>query len=73
LKGGGKSKEEALEMAIRYCIEQDILKDVLKAHASEVINMLLEEWKIDEAKEVWQEEGRVEKALEDTKNFLALG
>ncbi|GHV33298.1 hypothetical protein AGMMS4952_25030 [Spirochaetia bacterium] len=63
-KDSGKSKEESLEMAIRYCIDHDILKAILEAHASEVINMLLEEWKIDEAKEAWQEEawedGRVE-------------
>jgi hypothetical protein len=31
--------------------------DFLEEHGSEVMNMLLEEWNLDEAKEVWLEEG----------------
>jgi hypothetical protein len=53
-------KEAAMKMAIRYCIEHDILKEILEANASEVINMLLEEWNLDDAKEIWWEEGREE-------------
>jgi hypothetical protein len=88
-KKSGKSDEEAIKMALSYCIDHDILAEILRARGSEVINMLLGEWKIDEAKEVWKEEGWEEgrkegekrgekrgaqrKALETAKNFLGMG
>ncbi|GHV37090.1 hypothetical protein AGMMS49546_03870 [Spirochaetia bacterium] len=53
-------KETAMKMTINYCIKQDIMKEILEANASEVVNMLLTEWNWDDAKEVWQEEGREE-------------
>ena len=39
--------EEAVKAAIKYCIEHDILKQFLKNHASEVMNMLTEEPSIE--------------------------
>jgi predicted transposase YdaD len=84
-KKSGKSDKEAMKMALSYCIDHDILAEILRAHGSEVINMLLGEWKIDEAKEVWQREaeqrgrkegekrGEKRKALETAKNFLGMG
>jgi hypothetical protein len=65
--GKGHDKEEAMKMAVRYCIEHDILKEFLEANASEVMNMLMTEWNWDDAKEVWQAEAReegLEKGLE---------
>jgi len=53
-------KEKAIEEAIKYCVKNDILREFLETHGSEVLNMLLEEWNIDDAKEVWQEEAREE-------------
>jgi hypothetical protein len=53
-------KETAMKMAIKYCIEHDIMKDFFEANASEVVNMLLTEWDWDDAKAVWWEEGREE-------------
>jgi predicted transposase/invertase (TIGR01784 family) len=50
------SKDKAFKKAIKYCIENDILKDFLEKNATEVINMLTEEFNLDMAKEVWQEE-----------------
>jgi hypothetical protein len=41
-------------------IGNDILKDFLEAHASEVVNMLLTEWNTVEYGEVQREEGREE-------------
>ena len=35
--------------------------------------MLLTEWNIEEAKEVWYEEGKEEKAMEIARNALAKG
>jgi hypothetical protein len=49
--------EEAVRGAIRHCVNNRILTRFLEEHGSEVLNMLLEEWNLDEAKEVWWEEG----------------
>jgi hypothetical protein len=49
-------RDEAITEAVRQCIRQGILADFLGEHGSEVMNMLLEEWNWDEAKEVWREE-----------------
>jgi hypothetical protein len=47
----------AVGEAIRRCIGEGILAGFLEEHSSEVLNMLLEEWNWEEAKEVWLEEG----------------
>ena len=39
-----------------YCIRNNIMKEFLELHGSEVSNMLLSEWNMDEALEVTQEE-----------------
>jgi hypothetical protein len=56
----GMPLEDAVSAAIRRCVRDGILASFLKEHGSEVMNMLLEEWNWDEAKEVWQEEARAE-------------
>jgi hypothetical protein len=48
---------QAVTEAIRRCIREGILAEFLGKHGSEVMNMLLQEWNLDEAKEVWREEG----------------
>ena len=50
-------KAEAMKAAIKYCIKYDILKEFIQTHSSEVENMLYTEWNIEEAKQVWYEEG----------------
>jgi len=56
------SREEAISKAITYCINRNILVSFLKAHGREVLNMLLTEWKFEDAIRVSREEGqRVEK------------
>ena len=52
----GKTFDEAVEDAVVYCIRNDIMKEFLELHGSEVSNMLLSEWNMDEALEVTQEE-----------------
>ena len=47
-----------------YCIRNDIMKEFLELHGSEVSNMLLSEWNMDEALEVAKEEG-MEEAFAD--------
>jgi hypothetical protein len=59
----GKDKAgtmEAVQKAVRFCIDNDIMKDFLKLHSSEVINMLVTEWNWDTALRVRKEEGREE-------------
>jgi len=69
--------EKAAVSAINYCIANNILKEFLEAHASEVLNMLLTEWNQDEALEVAREEareeGREEGVLYTARNALAQG
>jgi hypothetical protein len=52
---------EAVEAAIKSCVERNILVYFLEKHASEVLNMLFTEWNWDDAKQVWQEEAREER------------
>jgi len=66
-------REEAMKAAIKYCIENNILKRFLETHSSEVFNMLLTEWNTEEAKVVWREEAQEEKAMEIARNALAEG
>ena len=39
---------ESLDLAIKYCIENNILKDFLKKHGAEVYNMLYGEYRIED-------------------------
>lgn len=56
----GNLIEESIRLAIKDCLEKDILKEFLDSHGSEVINMLYTEFNLEEAKKVWQEEAREE-------------
>ena len=69
---GGFGLAEAMKTAIEYCIRNDILKNFLNEHSSEVVNMLYSEWNMDEAKEVWQEEAREEGEQKALQRFLDL-
>jgi hypothetical protein len=55
--------DEAAKQAINYCIKNNILKDILETHSSEVFNMLLTEWNLEDALEVRAEETREEIAI----------
>jgi hypothetical protein len=64
--------EEAMKAAIEYCLEHNILRAFLTEHSSEVINMLLTEWNLDDAREVWKEEAREEGLEKGQKDVLEL-
>ena len=49
--------EEAIKQAIEYGVEHDIMKEFLETHGTEVHNMLLSGWNMDEALAVSKEEG----------------
>jgi flagellar biosynthesis/type III secretory pathway protein FliH len=48
---------EAIEAAIKSCVERNILVYFLEKHGSEVLNMLFTEWNQDDALAVRYEEG----------------
>ena len=72
----GMSVEQAIDEAITYCIDHDILKDVLLKNRSEVRHMLLTEF--DEkkfAKSMWKEgheSGYAEGRESELKNILEI-
>jgi predicted transposase/invertase (TIGR01784 family) len=58
----GSSLEESVKKAMELCIRQDKLKDFLKQHGTEVMNMLMTEWNMEDALRI-----RAEEAKEDAK------
>jgi hypothetical protein len=72
-----EERKEAMTLAIRWCIAHNILRPFLETHGSEVINMLFDEWKLEDALVVEREEGREEgeerKQTEIAQNALAEG
>ena len=65
-------RDNAIKRAIGDCIRQDVLKDFLKEHGSEVHNMLLSGWNWDDAKRVWQREAREDARDERDNEILDL-
>ena len=60
----GKSRDDAISITLRECQEKGIMLDFIEEHGSEVHNMLFTEFNIDDAKEVWYEEGRIRELIE---------
>ena len=66
-----------MKKAIKYCMDNNVLKQFLETHGSEVFNMLLTEWNLEEAiavnrEDAW-EEGREKTQEEIARNALAEG
>jgi hypothetical protein len=66
----GCEPKEATRRAAEECIEKGILADFLQTHSSEVINMLTAEFKLEEALQVWKEEG-IEIGREECREEIA--
>jgi len=69
--------EESLKHAIKYCIDNNVLKDFLKKHASEVFSILYGEYRLEDEiavvkREAW-EDGRDESKQTIAQNALAEG
>lgn len=60
LKKHGFSLEDPIKNAINYCINHGILDNYLKENSTEVNNMLLSEWKLEDELASEREEGREE-------------
>lgn len=64
--------EKAIKAATYYCINHDILRGFLQENSSEVINMVMTEFNLEEALEVAREEAREETIEEERLAVLAL-
>jgi len=69
----GRTLEDAIASAMDFCIANGILVEYLEKHGSEVRNMLLTEWKLEEAQQVWFEEGSEERGLKIARAMYAEG
>jgi hypothetical protein len=73
----GLEKEEVMKKAVRYCRSHDILKEFMEQNGTEVMNMLITEWNMEDALAVRYEEGKeegMEKGIVETaRNMKLLG
>jgi predicted transposase/invertase (TIGR01784 family) len=69
----GCELEEAIRRAVEDCIGKGILADFLRDRSSEVINMLTAEFKLEDALQVWKEEGIEEGIEKMAKNLFSKG
>ncbi len=53
----GRFRDDAISLAIEDCVQQGIMTDFIRKHGSKVRNMLFTEFNMDDAIEVWMEEG----------------
>jgi len=74
------NREEAMKKAIEDCIKRNVLKSFLEANSTEVINMLLKEWDLEEAQRVWERSGRqqgiqqgIQQGMQQLFDFLKKG
>lgn len=74
----GNTLEDAIQIAVEFCIQNGILVDYLKQNKSEVSKMLFEEYSVEdeikeaklEAREEGLEEGRAEGRAEIQKEII---
>jgi len=65
--------DKSIEYAVKYCIDNNILKEFLKEHGSQVTSLLFYEYDYDTHMSVVREEGSEEKAEQVARNALAEG
>ena len=68
----GLELSKAVTEAVKYCEEHQILQPFLSNNASEVLNMLTTEFKMEDAIAVWKEEGREEGRVEGAEMLARL-
>ena len=61
--------EESIKLAVKYCVDNNILKEFLLEHSSEVVNMLTTEFNMGIALKVARKEG-IQEGSEKTKKEL---
>lgn len=65
--------KEAIDLTVRECIEENILRDFLEQHRREVCDMCLTEFDEKKYEDVLREEGREEGLAEGIEKGLAKG
>lgn len=72
----GLERNEAMNMAIDYCIDHDILSEFLRKNRAEVLGMLLEEFDVEKYERTIRSEGReearneaIDKLIDSLKDF----
>ena len=65
--------KEAIDLAVRECIEENVLRDFLEQHRREVCDMCLTEFDEKKYEDVLREEGREEGLAEGLEKGLAKG
>ena len=63
----------AVNKAMEYCVENNILKDTFEKHGARLFEILMEELRIERAMEASREEGMDEKAAETAIKMLKKG
>lgn len=67
----GSSRDEAIIRAMADCEHEGILRDFLREHGTEAVNMLFTEFNMEDALEVRFEEGKAEGKAEDVLDLLS--
>jgi hypothetical protein len=73
LEAASGDRERAMGAAVKWCMANGVLKGFFETHGTEVVNMLMTEWKLEDALAVEREEGREEGREEMVKSLLAFG
>ena len=77
LRDSGMEPEEAIDAGVVYCIDNNIMADMLLAHRAEVVDMCLTEYNekvfVDGIKEEGREEGRKEEQRKSIAGMLRKG
>ena len=53
----GLTRRDAIRRAVKFCLDNNIMRDYLLRHSEEVFDMLALEWNLDDAKQAWFEDG----------------
>ena len=69
----GLTLAKSIETAVKYCVEKNVLKDFLKAHGSEVVNMLFDNYDFDTYMAVVREDGREEGIAKGREEGIGIG
>ena len=73
LRQQGLAIEEAVRDTIRYCIDNNVMRDYLQCNESEVINMFGFEWNEKEEREALLEAGRARERIDSARTLLTQG
>ena len=69
----GLNRRQAISNAVKFCVENEIMKDFLEKNSEEVFNMLDLEWNQEIAMQARFDDGRDEGIETVAKNLLNMG